>query len=927
MAKKKINTENKIKAVYPSSLIAQNFSEGDDNFHGYILWDLTEKDNITYEKINIESDYTFKTLKVNRFTDFNDLDLIIENPSKYMNIRVIWTTFPSDYNTENISKVNSYIKSKYGDTHKIVHPKDFIVGDEIEIEDKDDLRIENITSKDVQHKIFKSFLEEQGYDESYINEIIDIDNEISKRVEYAEVDNIIWKPIKMNGTNFRSYDEIDFDFRNYQGITQIGGKNRGGKSSIIQLLMYVLYGKTIETEKIQKNGDNRFINNKSNVDYCNGHCVIEANGEYYGVFRQTNRKWNRTKTEISATPTIVKYYKLSSPDEEFTVNNEISEENVNLSEEDRTKTQKVINKIIGDYDNFNRLVLTTADTLNKILSVNKADFIDNLLYDLGLDIFDKKLEEFKSYKSEFQKNTERVVINIESSEERIKNYKEDIKQIEIEINNIKNNEILDIDGKLKVGEGFKDDLIKKLHTINPDIESLNPNDINNKILKYTQEGVTKRDQYRANQQKIKELKVNYDSFLLEKCINEKDLFKQRVYEQKDIINTKKDEIREVQNAKSKLQTDIFLLEKEIKSISDENEKLEHSKTCPTCKQVLREEDVAVIKTKILSNSDIINDKKSRIEKFNNKLPDADKKVNSISEEINQINLKIDNINTEMESVLQKIGELTNDKNEVEERERLIQRNEVLKSEMEIIKLKIEKEEKLLEEYNKSLEQIEDNKKINDKILQAQQRLNELKEEKENLFTKITNKTTDIKQREYQINEINENILKFKKQEKTDSLHKIYQSLIHRDGIPTKLLKQHSIPIINKTLSRLLENVSFNVWLDPEEITLKMSDISKTDAVIDTISGSGMERTFSAIAFKFCLNELNIKSRPSLIILDEVTGKLVDESVEHFIEFLSIVKKKIDNILIIEHTHDVNPDHYIQVIKNEKGISELFIENN
>ena len=922
MAKKIITSENKIKAVYPSSLVAQNFAEGDDNFHGYVLWDISDSKNISYKKIKVESDYSFKTLKVNRFTDFNDLDLYIEDITKYMNIRVIWNTFPSDYNTENISKVNTYLKLTYGDNHKISHPKDFIVGNEIEIENKDDLKLENISSKDVQHKIFKSYLEEQGYEEDFINDIINIDDEISKRVEYNEVDNIIWKPVKISGYNFRSYKELDFDFRHYLGTTQIGGKNRGGKSSIIQLLMYILYGKTIETEKTQKNGDNRFINNKTDIDYCNGYCVIEANGEFYGVFRQTTRKWNRTKTDISGTPTTVKYYKLSSPEEEFSLNNEISEENTNLSEEDRNKTQKVINKIIGDYDNFNRLVLTTADTLNKILSVNKADFIDNLLYDLGLDIFDKKLEEFKTYKSDFQKNNDRVIINIESSQERIKNYETDIAEISKEIDDIKNKEISDIDNKIKIGEDFKDNLIKNLHTIKSDIESLNPNDINNRILKYNQEGVSKKDQYRTNQQKIKELKGEYNSELLDKYLEEKDVFKQKVYEQKDLINNKKDEIREVQNAKSKLQTEIFLLEKEIKTVSDENQKLEHSKTCPTCKQVLRDEDIAVIKTKIISNNDIVLEKQNKINKFNNKLPDADKKVEFINEEINQLNEKINSINNEMESILQKIGELTNDKNEVEERNRLIQKNEMLRSEMENIKLKIEKEEYLFEEYNKSLGQIEENKKTNEKIGLAQTRLNELKQQKESLYSKITNKMTDIKQKEYQINEINENINKFIKQEKIDKLHKIYQSLIHRDGIPTILLKQHSIPVINKTLSKLLENVSFNVWLDPDEITLKMSDISKTDAVIDSISGSGMERTFSAIAFKFCLNELNIKSRPSLIILDEVTGKLVDESIDLFIDFLSIIKRKIDNILIIEHTHDVHPDYYIEVFKDEKGISKL-----
>lgn len=922
MAKKNLNTENNIKAIYPSSLVAQNFAEGDDSFHGYVLWDISDPKNITFQQREIKSDYSYRTLKVNRFTDFSFLELEIENPTKQMNIRVIWNVLPSDYNSENINSVNKYIRNKYGITHTITHPKSFVVDEEINIESTNDLKLENITSKDVQQKIFTSHLEEMGYEDDFISEVLKLDEEISKRIQYNEVDNIIWKPLKITGENFRSYKDIEFDFRNYIGTTQIGGKNKGGKSSIIQLLMYTLYGKTIETEKVQKNGDNRFINNKLSVDHCNGYCVIEANGEYYGVYRQTNRKWNRSKTEISGSPTFVKYYKLSSPDEEISSNNEISEENVNLSEEDRVKTQKVINKIIGDYDNFNRLVLTTADTLNKILAVNKADFIDNLLYDLGLDIFDKKLEEFKQYKSEYQKNNEKVVINIESSEERIKKYNEDIIELNKNIDNIKNIEISDIENKLKIGEEFKDTLIKRLHTIKPELEFLNPDSINNNILKYKQEGSSKKQQYTTNTSKIETLKFTYDKVKLDEALAEKENFKQRVYEQKDLINNKKDEIRVVQDAKSKLQTEVYLAEKEIKTLSDENSKFEHSKTCPTCKQLLRPEDIDVLKEKINTNNDNIDTIKDKINKINDRLPKADLKIESINKEISDINIKINDINIEMDKTLELIGELTNHKNEVEERDNLILKNDAIKYEMENLKLKIDKENATLDEYNQSLKQIEDNKKTNDKIKQAQDRLNELKQNRENLNTKITNIFSDITQREYQIKDIKLNIDKFNKQEKQENLFKQYQSLIHRDGIPTKLLKQHSIPVINRTLSKLLENVSFNVWLDPDEITLKMADISKTDAVIDCISGSGMERTFSAIAFKFCLNELNIKSRPSLIILDEVTGKLVDESVDLFVELLSIIKKKIENILIIEHTHDVQPDYYVEVFKNEKGISEL-----
>lgn len=917
---KKINTN--IKAIYPSSLIAQNFAEGDESFHGYVLWDITDNKNIRYEKREIKSEYSYRTVRVNRFTDFSYLDFEIENPTKYMNIRVIWNVFPADYNTENISLVNKYLKDKYGNNHLITHPKDFVVAEELEVENKDNLKLENIVSKDVQQKIFKNYLEDLGWDDSFIKDIFDLDDEISKRINHSEVDNIIWKPIKVDGKNFRSYKDISIDFRNYIGTTQIGGKNRGGKSSIIQLLMYVLYGKTIETEKTQKNGDNRFINNKLDVDYCNGYAVIEANGEYYGVFRQTSRKWNRSKTEITGSPTVVKYYKLSSPDEEYNENNEISEENTNLSEEDRIKTQKLINKIIGDYDNFNRLVLTTADTLNRILSVNKSDFIDNLLYDLGLDIFDKKLAEFKQYKTEYQKSTEKIIINVENVQEKIKTYEQGIKDIKTEIDNIKDVKLKEIDNLISIGDKFKEDLIKKLHKIKNGVEILNPDIINKNIETLKSDGLLKKEKYKANIIRIKELKSDYDKVLLEELLNEKDNFKNKVYKKKDLINDNKDSIREVQQAKSKLQTEIFLLEKEIKSINDENSNLEHSKTCPTCNQVLREEDLKSIKEKILSNISLIKEKEDRISRINNKLPSADIKIKEFEDQINDINNEIDTINLEMENTLEKIGTLINDKNEVEEREKLLLVNENIKSEIENIKLKIENENNKLKEYNESLNQIEENKKTNNKINQAQDRLSELNKQKESLLSEITNKTINIERLNDLIKENTNNIDKFKKQEKIETIFKTYQSLIHRDGIPSKLLKEHSIPVINKTLGKLLENVSFNVWLDPDEITLKMADISKTDSVIDCISGSGMERTFAAIAFKFCLNELNIKSRPSIIILDEVTGKLVDESVDLFLDLLNVIKRKIENILIIEHTHDVQPDYYIEVLKDDKGVSSL-----
>ena len=95
------------KKAYAGSLLAQYFDEGDDNFHGYILWDI---ENGTSELIPIENEYSFKNVRVNDFTDFDDLDIDIDDVTKYMRIRVIWETLPYIKTPENESKIVSHLR-------------------------------------------------------------------------------------------------------------------------------------------------------------------------------------------------------------------------------------------------------------------------------------------------------------------------------------------------------------------------------------------------------------------------------------------------------------------------------------------------------------------------------------------------------------------------------------------------------------------------------------------------------------------------------------------------------------------------------------------------------------------------------------------------------------------------------------------------
>jgi DNA repair exonuclease SbcCD ATPase subunit len=174
--------------------------------------------------------------------------------------------------------------------------------------------------------------------------------------------------------------------------------------------------------------------------------------------------------------------------------------------------------------------------------------------------------------------------------------------------------------------------------------------------------------------------------------------------------------------------------------------------------------------------------------------------------------------------------------------------------------------------------------------------------------------------ESEINNININLKKFAEQIKKDELLKEYGKIIHRDGLPSYLLMK-SKDLINCELEDLLVNVDFNVFFD-DNLDLVLYD-KKTPAILQRLlTCSGAERSFGAVALKMALRTINTKSRPSILLLDEVMLKFKNEMVIKFNEMLLSLKNKVDKIIIIEHVHPVNYDVLIEVEKNTDGISSL-----
>lgn len=905
----------KLKGGYSGSLFAQNFGEGDYEFHGYLMWDISNPKNITVTEHDIKNEYSFKTISVSPYTDFDDLDIDIENPTKYMKIRVLWKTLPQTHNEDNKRKLTLYLKEVYKPI-SISHKNEFIEDTDLVIENEID--ISNINEQKIQHDIFLEYLDKTGTPQDIVDEIIKLDDEITSRIEIEELTNIEWDIVKFSGKNFMSYEDINVDWRDLNGLFQITGLNAVGKTTIMKLITYVLFNKTRETEKVIKFGDQRYINNRNSAESCEGIVILKINGEFFGVKRNTIIQKNKNG-EIKGAPTTLNYYKLDNPDDELTDDNSLE----NLIDDERNKTQNKLEKAIGSYDNFMRVVMTTSDTLNDILSSDKAVFIDSILYDSGLDIFDHKLNSFKEYNKELS-SIPRVYCNVESSEDLIKKLNLDVEDIDNKISEIESNNIPECDSKIEKGENHLENLIKKLYKVDDEIYNLDVDSTNKKINDYTEKIKNLNDKKNRLNISIDSLKSEYDEDKLLELQDKKNEHEKYVREIRSTIKDIERDILDLENNKGWVNGDIKRLKENGKKLKEKIFKLRSEKNCPTCGQKLDDKHQEHINDNIKEIEsemfEVVDDIKSKTVE----IPLIEKSINESNANIETHKSTIDLMSIDMENILNEIGIIVNDKNEVDRRKELFIELDKIPLEMENFNLQIENLQNKINLFNQNQKQIEENQKINVGIEKSKERLKQLKFEKDSLKDDIYILKTKRGDNISKIRETNDLILKFKEQERQDLILNTYKKCIHRDGIPTQLLITYAIPKINKELTNLLSDVDFNVWLDIDDLKLKLAYNSRLDAVIDAISASGKERTFASVVLKFALNQINMKSKPTLLLLDEVCGKLVDDSVSEFVGVLDVIKNRMNKVIIIEHNHFINPDYYIDVEKDKNDISILNI---
>ncbi len=938
--------------AYASSLHSTKFSEGDGDFHGYLIWNITDKTNITCVKNIIPNKWSYHNVNISPGFDYDNIDINIENLTEISRVNIKWHDYTANINNANERNIKKYIYAKYPNVISIKTGEKKRISSN-KINDVHDKQLKKINNKEIQQEVFIEYLKDKQYDDTIISEVLTLDNIINNRLN-SDVFNILnYSDIKIesfNFNNFRSYgDNNVVNWQYKDGLYHIIGNNARGKTTILYVISYLLFGVTPSTGKKQKYGDNRFINNRRNLDYCNGEIIVNINDERFLITRYTKRKWNRNKTDLTSCSTNVNFIRLNSNDEQ-----------VNETEEQKKDTQKIINESIGTFDDFIRKVYTDSDSLNTLLSNDRSQFITNILYDTGLDIFDKKLDSYKDYKKEAYVTKEKIVMDLPEREQKIQEIIHQIASKQGEVNEIKSINLIDINDRINKGTILKEDEIKKLHKIDSNLTNLNIDNIKLDINKLTTEKQEKINEIDILDNRINKLAKEYDAIKLkelqENVIENKEAiisYKQSIVKFKNEIeqNTHKIHVingeillinKEITQYNIQIDNEIKFIDRDINLIKTEISNLEKSKTCPTCKRLYGDKEVSIIQQTILDKENLIKEKElSKIHENNTTIIEINKNIVElqvniglkelskpnildlniiIEENIKKINSDIDLINNKINEIQENITLIEKNKLEFELSEKLELQRDNIPTLISLIDLKIQNHLRNIDDYEKNLVNIIENKKIEEKITKFDNRLKELEIERDNINNNINYiEKTVIINLNNEIESIKILIEKFKIQERKELVNKIYLDLIHRDGLPTLLLRR-MLPQLNNELKDLLSDADFTLWFN-DDVELYMSN-NMYDTPQDALQGSGMERTLVAFVLKLTFMKISNKSRYNILLFDEITGKLDPENVEKFTDLLNKAKAFIDKIVIIDHYNTFNNDYIISCDVDENLISTL-----
>jgi len=510
----------------------------------------------------------------------------------------------------------------------------------------------------------------------------------------------------------------------------------------------------------------------------------------------------------------------------------------NFTGEQRRETEAFIKNSIGDMDDFLMTILTTGSNLEDLIESKPTARGQVLSRFLGLEFLKRKEEIGKEVYSTFSKSMLSNVYNTETLRNEINDL--ELKVDEYRLNN-KNLEeqIVDAEARLEVGKKFREDLLgQKYNDIDHDLIVMNPKTIESEISSINE--------------KIVEIKSR---------IKNVNVLEPSEYYHEDQHDDVKEQYKSVL-------TEVATVKAKISDIESLKSSVSGGIKCEHCGIELM--NAAITTSKIAELDGLILHKEQK-EGLMHDLTTKEQSYVKLKKEFDEY-----------------------------EKNKLIKEKYELTLESETLKL--EKNNEKLKRYFEVKEKIEKNKQIEEKILKAEMRIEEIQREKTSHASKISSNNTMInnfkKDIETKYGQIGQIAQEFEK----EKVYKTYLDIFGKNGI-SKMIMKTMMPLINEELQRLLQDSAlFKLEVrinEKNEVEFMMIDNS-TNIEKAITTGSGFERTIASLSLRAVLSKICSLPKPNIVVFDEVFGKISNDNLEMVGEFFTKIKDYFEKIFVITH---------------------------
>lgn len=778
-------------------------------------------------------------------------------------INVEWKVNPYDYNNEKVDEIVTKFSKKYGmpKSNIKVSPKFIMVGKNgEEIKSTGDI-IMNIQDPAFQQNLFKEYIEINGITDYDFELIKSIDAEINSKIDYDIYDKYRRYSIKwIRWSNFLSYGEDNFfDFTTLKGFTLLNGEPSNQSGKTTFAIDLIHFLLFGKTDKASTL--DRIFNKHipSATEVSVEGCITIDNVDYV-IRRKITRPSLSKRTSKSKSTQKVEYYKIVGKDME-TLEDYVESEHGESS----VKTNKIIKETIGKESDFDLIMSITEDNLDDLLRQKETERGRLLSRWIGLLPLEQKdtlaREKFNSSIKPYLLSNR---YNIEDLNTEITAFNEAIDESNKTIDGCKA-DINNYDKEISESETLKNTLLSAKQDVDKNIANIDIETLKRSIEDCIADGKKKKEQLESIEKEINEIgEINFS-------VTEYDA---KVEERANVLAKKTTAAHE------------------YKTVKDTIEHLRKSEFCPTCGRKLDNVD----------NSE-------KISQLETQLKDIERNGKELGEKMTILDNEISRLKT--------------DREKFNNHSSLVVKKSALEVNISKLREKYKDYTQQMKEYNKNMEAISKNNELDIKIRNISDKITNTRYSRELSSKKVTQEEKNIENYKKNIEDRNKVIDKIKEEEKVIKNWKIYLEMVGKNGV-SKMVLRNTLPILNANISKMLYNVcDFNVEISINEKNDVVFYIIKDGIKSDLSSGSGFEKTASALALRSVLANISTIPRSNIVIIDEVWGRVAKENLENVKSIMDRMLDDYSAIILISHLDSVNDwcKNKITVVKKD-NISRL-----